>query len=278
MKFIYVDESGDSDHSDVFVMCGLMVDAYKLRTATEKIDNLIISILKKHPRSQKEFKTSQFINGKHRWNRIAGAERCNILRGICKLAISSGGRIFGIGLSFNRLRHALSEVGQPPQHSHWQISAMFIASLIQKEMQKEKRRKGHTVVVMDDNKIEMESFSDQIYRCHDWYDGLYVAKSTKKTRDWEPRTHKDRFDQIINTAFAIKSDHSTLIQIADAICYVYRRHLELKDTDESWDGERHFYCGLVEVLEQKREKLERCPEGVECVEFYNAARHSHWIL
>ena len=35
MKFIYVDESGAAGDSDVFVMCGLMVDAYKLRKKTE---------------------------------------------------------------------------------------------------------------------------------------------------------------------------------------------------------------------------------------------------
>jgi hypothetical protein len=32
MKFIYVDESGDSTQSDIFVMAGLLVDAYRLRS------------------------------------------------------------------------------------------------------------------------------------------------------------------------------------------------------------------------------------------------------
>ena len=35
MKFIYVDESGGRDQGDVFTMCGLMVDAYKLRKKTK---------------------------------------------------------------------------------------------------------------------------------------------------------------------------------------------------------------------------------------------------
>ena len=35
MKFIYVDESGGRDQGDIFTMCGLMVDAYKLRNNTE---------------------------------------------------------------------------------------------------------------------------------------------------------------------------------------------------------------------------------------------------
>jgi len=55
-----------------------------------------------------------------------------------------------------------------------------------------------------------------------------------------PRTAKDRFDQIINTAFAIKSHHSSLVQVADAICYVYRRHLELASQAEAWAGEKAY--------------------------------------
>lgn len=31
MKFIYIDESGARDQGDVFVIAGLMVDAYKLQ-------------------------------------------------------------------------------------------------------------------------------------------------------------------------------------------------------------------------------------------------------
>ena len=41
MKFIYVDESGSEGESDVFVMCGLMVDAYKLRKKTADFDKML---------------------------------------------------------------------------------------------------------------------------------------------------------------------------------------------------------------------------------------------
>jgi len=38
MKFCYVDESGDKPQSDVFVMTGVLVDAYKLRKHTARFD------------------------------------------------------------------------------------------------------------------------------------------------------------------------------------------------------------------------------------------------
>jgi hypothetical protein len=90
-------------------------------------------------------------------------------------------------------------------------------------------------------------------------------------------TDKERFDQIINSAFAIKSQHSSLIQVADAVSYAYRRHLELKSDREAWQGEQEYFAGLVGKLEPKRERLGRTPGGL-CIEFYKAVRHQEWTL
>ena len=49
MKFIYVDESGGRDQSDVFVMVGLLVDAYRLRRKTTDFDELLKDLLHRHP-------------------------------------------------------------------------------------------------------------------------------------------------------------------------------------------------------------------------------------
>jgi hypothetical protein len=92
-----------------------------------------------------------------------------------------------------------------------------------------------------------------------------------------PRTAKDRFDQIINTAFAIKSHHSSLVQVADAICYVYRRHLELASQAEAWAGEKAYYQGLANILDPHREKLGQPPDAP-CVTFYKGLKHKDWAL
>jgi hypothetical protein len=64
MKFIYIDESGARDQSDVFVMCGLMVDAYKLRKKTEDFDRRLEELFALHPGNRTNFKASRFMNGK----------------------------------------------------------------------------------------------------------------------------------------------------------------------------------------------------------------------
>ncbi|TYO91167.1 DUF3800 domain-containing protein [Oceanicella actignis] len=279
MKFIYIDESGSAGEGDVFVMCGLMVDAYKLRKKTADFDRMLSGFLARHPGSNTELKTSKFINGKGGWNKIDPAERKAFLSEMCQLAVANGGKLFGIGLSFGALAKAREAGhGHPFGESYWLAGGMFTCALVQKKMQGAQKGKGLTVVIIDDNKKEMPAISDGLYDADPWFDGLYQRRGSKRGKKlWLPRTPGDRFDQIINTAFAIKSHHSSLVQVADAICYVYRRHLELLDCNEAYPGEREFYQSLVEILEPAREKLGQCPQAP-CVDFYRAAKHPGWTL
>lgn len=279
MKFIYVDESGAAGDSDVFVMCGLMVDAYKLRKKTADLDKMLAKFLAKHPGSSTELKTSKFINGKGGWSKIAPAERKDFLTDICKLAVTNGGKLFGIGFSFGALEAARAAGhGHPFAESYWLAGGMFTCALVQKKMQGVKNSKGLTVVIMDDNKFEMPQLSDGLYEADAWYDGLYQLRGSKRGKKiWLARNKSDRFDHIVNTAFAIKSHHSSLVQVADAICYVYRRHLELNTADEAWPGEAAYYESLVDILEPQREKLGQSPEAP-CVAFYKAAKHPEWAM
>ncbi len=162
--------------------------------------------------------------------------------------------------------------------SYWLAGGMFTCALVQKKMQSVKNSKGLTVVIVDDNKVEISKLSKGLYDANAWYDGLYQLRGTKRGNNiWLPRSKADRFDHIINTPFAIKSQHSSLVQVADAICYVYRRHLELKSAREAYDREAEYYQSLVDILEPQREKLGQWPEAP-CVAFYKAAKHPEWAL
>jgi hypothetical protein len=279
MKFIYVDESGDRGQGDVFTMCGLMVDAYKLRKKTADFDAKLEALFAKHPGNRADLKTSRFINGKGAWNQIPALERKDFVTEICRLAVENGGKVFGVGLSFQAFDAAVAAGhGHVFGNSYWIASAMFTSALVQKKMQGVANSKGLTVLIMDDNKAEMPKLSDGLYDCAAWYDGLYQCRGKQRGKNvWLPRKPKDRFDHIINTAFAIKSDHSSLVQVADAISYVYRRHIELKSQPEEYPGEQAYYQGLVDILEPHREKIGNTP-NVPCVAFYDAAQHPEWAL
>lgn len=247
---------------------------------TADFDKMLERFLPKHPGTRTELKTSQFINGRRGWSKIDSTERKKFLREICKLAVANGGKVFGIGMSFTALDEARGAgYNHPFGESYWIAGGMFTCALVQKKMQGIKHSKGLTVVIMDDNKMGMPQLSDGLYRADAWYDGLYQVRGTKGKgkKPWVSRKNSDRFDQIINTAFAIKSDHSSLVQVADALCYVYRRSLELTTMIEAWDGEQAYYRSLIEILEPQREKLGQSP-NTSCVKFYQTAKHPEWIL
>ena len=279
MKFIYVDESGARDQGDVFVMCGLMVDAYKLRKKTADFDAKLEQLFARHPGARTELKTKRFITGAGAWGQIDAEERKQFLREVCELAVANGGKVFGIGLSFEAFDAAVNGGhGHPFGNSYWIGSAMFTSSLVQKKMQGASGGKGLTVVIMDDNKREMANYSDALYDCDPWYDGLYqIQKRKRGALVWDGRTARNRFDHIINTSFAIKSNHSSLVQVADALSYVYRRHLELMGAPETYPGEQAYYAGLVATLDGAREKIGRVP-NVPCIQFFNEAKHVGWPL
>ena len=282
MKFAYVDESGSGSSSDgegdIFVMAGVLIDATKLRKYTAVFDAFIKGVLgrykKYHP---EELKTSSFINGKGAWGEIDGEERQKVLQDICDiLKNDASAQVYAYCLSILSFDHNKERYdAENNNKKYWHAAAMYIASLIQKKMvMKTEKNKGLTVLIYDHNAMDFPRLSDTLYESSSWYDGICRAKKGGK---WQTITDENRFDQIINTAFFIKSEHSSLILVADAVAYIYRRHVELEDgSNENWKGEKDFYNGLVSKL--KREKLGQVPADSECVNFYQAVKHPKWKL
>lgn len=276
MKFLYVDESGGRDQSDVFVMAGLLIDAYRLRKKTAEFDSLLAPLLEKHPSKPSELKTSRFIAGKGGWSAVPGEERKQFLRDVSALAADCG-KIIATAFSFQAFDAARAAGhGHPTGDSYWLAAAAFVSALLQKKVQGKDKGKGLTVFVMDDNKAQMPALSDLLYNSDGWFDPLYQVRNKKKRGpDWTPRKAGDRFDHIVNTAFAIKSEHSSLIQVADAISYIFRRDLELRSAEEAYEGERGFYTELRAILDPKVEKIGQCPPEP-ALQFYRAAAHPAW--
>jgi hypothetical protein len=277
MKFAYVDESGDQGQSDIFVMAGLLVDAYRLRRITADFDQLLRDFLAQHPNHPDELKTKRFINGKGGWNNVDPEARKAFLRSVCELAARDG-KLFVSAISFERFNENLPEGHHPTRRSYWHAAAMYVAGLIQKKHQDDQANKGLTVLVMDDNKVEMADLSDAIYAPDPWFDGLYQRRKVKKgSVTWVERTAGDRFDHIVNTAFAIKSTHSSLVQVSDALSYVFRRHLELRSEEEAYPGEDDYYRDLTDILTPRREKLGQGPD-CDARTFYRAVAPDGWVL
>lgn len=278
MKFCYVDESGDETQSDIFTMVGFLIDAYRWRRITRDFDALVSGIRAAHPRNPSEIKTKNLLNGTKGWNRVDPDIRKSFVREACELVVNDG-HIYVSALSFEKFR-AVDGVDRnhPTRGSYWHAASMYLSCILQKNMQKIAGQKGLTVLIMDDNQAGMPALSDAIYAVDPWFDGLYQLRGTKRGKSiWVPRTEDNRLEQIVNTAFAIKSDHSSLIQIADVLAYVYRRHLEVLAAGEGWPGEADFISELFDLLETKRKKLGQHPD-CDAAAFYKGIVPDGWNI
>jgi hypothetical protein len=158
MKFAYVDESGDHSQGDVFVMAGVLIDAYRLRKHTAKFDEMIRAFLAKHPHAPKELKTKPFINGSDGWSKVDADERKNFLRAVCDL-VAECAKIFALALSFESFDKAdTAKCGK----SYWLCAAMFVAALVQQKMQRESSNKGLTVLINNMEKITYGELADKL--------------------------------------------------------------------------------------------------------------------
>ena len=128
MKFVYVDETGDKGQSDVFVMTGLLIDAYRLRKHTASFDGTITAFLARHPNSPKELKTKAFINGDMGWNKVDPAERKKFLEEVCDLAAECA-KVFAVAFSFEKFEKATTAGhGQPFGKSYWLSADFWVAT------------------------------------------------------------------------------------------------------------------------------------------------------
>ena len=285
MKFVYVDESiSDPKHANrIFVMAGLMVDAYKLRKVTSIANAFVKKFLEDYKLSKYgEIKASKFLNN----SKIGLKDRKQRIMELCKMIPDNKIKICGIAIllknfsesveAYKNNSHIIKDIKQA-----WHVSAVFISSLIQKKMTKEKN-KGLTVLIFDDHKKGIYEISEFLNFPNSWFDIHQEIKNNKPIKKKLKCNSSEKFDKIINTAFSIKSHHSSLIQFADVVCYVYRRWLELKKSKEKYPGEKNYYQELIDTLEGKESKKNRMKIGKlpdsECTDFYKKIKHPDWVL
>ena len=286
MKFLHADESGEISHTDVFVMGGLMVGARSFIKTSNEFDRILASGANGN---KNEFKASEFMmrckDGKN-------TDECNkrqkFLEKICRRAVSKGRSIYCLALSFSAVASLLQSSGDKrhPNDAAWHESGMFICSLVQQKMQRLQKGAGRTFAIFDSSRRVWplsEALQDSYKSNNPYlaaqYDGLHQIFNPHQVSP--PLSQQDRFNQIMNkTVFPVRSEQSALLQVADAICYVYRRHLELTDSNEieNWNGERNYYRSLFGILERGRMKLGVRAHKTERVRFFEAARHPHMTL
>lgn len=280
MRFFFADETADRQRSDVMVMAGIMTAAEDLHAAEAEIKEILSRVFMLHGGQNLELKTSRFMSGLGGWRHVDPEIKKEVLQDICKCVTACDRSIYGIGISLKSLRsEKFKRSNQDIDTREYVAAGMFICSLIQKKLQVLKGGNVRATVMFDEGG-NIKRINELIKGRSEWYDGLYqVRQAQSKGGIWLPRDSEDRFDHIADrSVFCADSKKALLIQAADAVSYIYRRHLELMDdSTEGWPGEHSTIESLINILEPNREKLGDTPDS-DCVDFYNSIKHPNWEL
>ena len=289
MNFLCGDETypgSEEDHEDTaakgdaFVMCGLMLNVEAFFETAVAFDKIFASMHKSKFINKSEFKSNKFWGGSRErieQNQKAHNEKKKKFRNFCIDISEMNIEIFAVGISIKKI----AEMGITKGHSKESIArilgGIFISDLIQEKTANAiNRNHERTLVIFDEHYTNANI--DEILRedvsLQDW------INQTVKTNDAEPSefiaASMGSADHIVDQKFyEVNSTMSPHVQAADALCFVYRRYLDMWDGEERWDGERTYINKLVSILDEKRYML-KSPNNLKCAKLFKAIEHRGW--
>lgn len=245
----YVDESGfvgrarNPDQPLQAIAC-ILPNAYNLHRTTDEFVE-IITIFRKNNIPITELKAKEMYRGRGAWSKVPGEIRHRVFELYLKwlgdrrhkiiLSLIDNNRFFDLKDGGSTIANHL---GFP-----YVAGALQVALAIQKHHKGEKRNKGKTILIFD----EQEGFEN--------YVAELIAKPPEFTDDFYGYQPRDgiRLNQIIDTAYFVKSHHAHMVQVADAVAFVSRLHLELTVYGEleAYDGERESISSWFEMIRRR---------------------------
>lgn len=257
MYIFYADESGFSKGSGfekeqpITVVAGILIDLTKLTKAIRVFDGILEKINQgeqTHPIT--ELKFADIRQGKYPYkkNFPKVEKRADLLRDI----ILAFEQEIAFKIIYTAIDDALFLESKLKQtilktelHHPYLCAAYRVLAKIEKYQAAKSNNKGKTFVVFD----EQNSFQGNLER-------LIAAP-----------LHCKRFEQIFDTVYFGKSQHSKLIQIADLIAGIIRYYLWRVKTDKADD---YWVLRLKEVFEaiEKNVIEQECFEGGNLREIY----------
>ena len=216
MKFCYIDESGIGQEP-VAVMVGVITDVTRMRVTKIHWQNLLEYLSNIIGRQIQEIHTRDFYSGNSPWRDLDGNQRSAIITAIFNWLQERKHHV--VFTAVNKaifLENFKKEPFYNDIRTLWRFMALHLTLSLQKGFQREKKNKGHTVLVFDNEEREKVQFTDLVLNPPDWTDSYY--NRGKK---------QEKLDQIIDVPHFVDSKEVGLIQLADFICFFLRKHIEL---------------------------------------------------
>lgn len=242
----YVDESGyvgrnRNPAQPVQVVACVLPSAYNLhRTIAEFSQNM--QILRDNDIPLAELKAEQIYRGRGPWAAVNGNLRHEIFARYFRWLETRKHKIV-LSLIDNNRFFDLKDSGDPIAgvlEFPYVAGALHVALAIQKNNKDIGRNKGRTILIFDDQDEFQKTIEESIAQPPEFTDVFYGYRSKDKIK----------LNQILDTAYFVKSHYSFLIQVADTVAFVSRHYLELTRyaRDEAYVGERNRLAGWFNII------------------------------
>jgi hypothetical protein len=240
-------------------MVGIVVDAHRLNRTRAEFSEVFDQVQSLFEENLKELKGAKMIFGRDRWRNVDPAIRKRIAGFLCEWVVDRKHHIAMSAIDRKQFAQVKPTLFAPVNSDPWLAASLHIALQLQKHHQRKRKNKGHTFLFVDENKQKADQLAELLFEPPEWTDAYYGRSK-----------NQERLDQLIDSAFAVKSHHAGLVQVADLYALVFRRYAEIHDYSlpEQWNGEQSLIDEYVAVLAKRLlPKATRYPKR-ECGKWY----------
>ena len=235
----YIDESGFVGHQPnaeqpVQVVACVLANVYNLHRTMDEFQGTIQFLRDRHI-PLRESKAGDIYRGRHAWHGV-GIERHQVLTQHFQWLAARGHKLI-LSIIENQKFFDARNGGDPVAtlfQAPYVAGAIHMALSVQKRHQAQKKNKGKTVLIFDEQQAFESRVEDLIGEPPEVTDAFYGYEGEGQ-----------RLSQILDTAFFAKSHFASLIQVADTVAFVAGAYLRLVQ----YGGEQAYVGELQRIIE-----------------------------
>lgn len=218
MKVCYCDETGTGEEPYA-VLLGVVVDAARMHVTKDEWAGFLADLSQRVGQEFQELHTRHFYNGAGIWKALSGQQRSEAI----DLFINwfSERRHHVVFSAVDKKKYGeLKEAGKIPGEidTLWRAMGFHVALAMQRNFQTEKKNKGNTIFIFDEEVKEETRFHALLKKPPEWSDTYYARKAKRRA-----------LCQLVDAPYFADSKNVSLLQVADFLAYFVRRHIEIKE-------------------------------------------------
>lgn len=239
MNLCYCDESG-TGNEPIAVMVGIVVDIQRMHITKQHWTNLLELLSRIAGGEVSELHTRNFYNGNGIWRDMEGPQRANFITAIFDwIALRKHDIVYAAVNKASYHRNLANKEVPDELNTIWRFMGFHLVLAMQKYCQREKKNKGHSIFVFDNEERERMRFTDIIMHPPAWSGEYYGRKDSDEA-----------LDQVVDVPYFGDSKEVALIQVADVISFFLRRYAEIEEdlVPPKYEDERERVSAWIEKL------------------------------